>query len=354
MKIGIIGLPQTGKNTLYRILTDSVSDADIKMSAVGIAEIKDPRIDFLVSLYNPKKTHRARIDVALLPRIEKDSISSGKIFKDIQDMDAICHVVRAFKDDSVYHINGEVNPANDLRSVNDELLMHDLIFVEKRLQRIKDNKTKGNSDFSDKECELLLRLQEHLENNLPLRLLELSEEETKMLASYPLLTLKEMIIFLNVSEDDLKNSVFLESLEDKSKDLKMSFMQGSLKAEAEIALLDSEEERIEFLSALGIEEPSLERLSRLCIRALGLISFFTVSPDEVRQWTIRRNQSAVGAASAIHTDLGRGFIRAEVIKFTDLKELGSEIEVKQTGKFYVKGKDYIVEDGDIINVRFNV
>ncbi len=365
MKIGIVGLPQTGKKTLFELLTDhKISEKDLSLRAAqdsasgknikSVAEIKDPRFDKLVAMYKPKKEVRARIDIELLPRVEKDAITKGGIFKDIADMDAVCHVVRAFKDDSVYHINGAVGAKRDIDSVNSELILHDLIFVEKRVEKIDSELKKIKDEAKAREKELLLRIKAHLDKELPLRLLELTPEEKKPIASYPFVTRKEMILAVNVSEDDLKNTVLLDGLNKAYEPLKIEVMLVSAKVESEIAGLETEKEKGEFLAALGIEEPAINKLTRLCIKALNLISFFTVGEDEVRQWLVRRNSTAPEAAGVIHSDLQKGFIRAEVIKYGDLSELGSEEKVKEAGKLLLKGKDYVVEDGDIINIRFNV
>lgn len=357
MKIGIIGLPQTGKKTLFELLTGhKISERDLASgkNIKSLAEIKDPRFDRLVAMYKPKKEVRARIDIELLPKIEKDAIAKGDIFKDIAETDALCHVVRVFKDDSVYHISGSVDAGRDIDSVNSELILHDLIFIDKRLERVELNIKKIKDETSMKERDLLLRMKAHLDKEVPLRLMDIKPEEKKMIASYPFVTLKEMILVLNVSEDDLKNTELLEGLKRRYQPLKIEIMLVSAKVESEIAGLETEKEKQEFLAALGIEEPAINILTRLCIDALNLISFFTVGEDEVRQWTVKRGSSAPEAAGAIHSDLQKGFIRAEVMKFGDLTSLGSEEKVKEAGKFYLKGKDYIVEDGDIISIRFNV
>ncbi len=357
MKIGIIGLPQTGKKTLFELLTEhKITEKDLASgkNIKSIAEIKDPRFDRLVAMYNPKKQVRARIDIELLPKIEKDAITKGDIFKDIAETDALCHVVRQFADDSVYHINGAVDPKRDIDSINSELILHDLIFVEKRLERVELELKKLKDEAKSKERDVLLKIKAHLEKEMPLRLLELKPEEKKAIASYPFVTLKEMLLAVNVSEDDLKNKEFLGGLQKAYEPLKIEVMLVSAKVESEIASLETEKEKQEFLAALGIEEPAVNALTRLCIKAMNLISFFTVGEDEVRQWTIKRASSAPEAAGAIHSDLQKGFIRAELIKLSDLFELGSEEKVKEVGKLYLKGKDYIVEDGDILNIRFNV
>lgn len=357
MKIGIIGLPQTGKKTLFELLTGhKISERDLASgkNIKSLAEIKDPRFDRLVAMYKPKKDVRARIDIELLPKIEKDAITKGDIFKDIAETDALCHVVRVFKSDSVYHISGSVDAGRDIDSVNSELILHDLIFIDKRLERVELNIKKIKDETAVKERDLLLRMKAHLDKEVPLRLMDIKPEEKKMIASYPFVTLKEMILALNVSEDDLKNTELLENLKRRYQPLKIEIMLVSAKVESEIAGLETEKEKQEFLTALGIEEPAINILTRLCINALNLVSFFTVGEDEVRQWTVKRGSSAPEAAGAIHSDLQKGFIRAEVMKFGDLTSLGSEEKVKEAGKFYLKGKDYIVEDGDILSIRFNV
>ncbi|PIU40983.1 MAG: redox-regulated ATPase YchF [Candidatus Omnitrophica bacterium CG07_land_8_20_14_0_80_42_15] len=357
MKIGIIGLPQVGKKTLFELLThhkpsekELVSGKPVK----SLAEIKDPRFDKLVALYNPEKNVRARIDIEVLPKLEKETLAKGDVFKDIEDLDAICHVVRAFKDEAVYHVDGSVDTKRDIRMVNSELILNDLIFTEKRLERVEQNLKKIHDGSSEKERALLLKIKSHLDKELPLRLLGFDKEEKKTMSSYPFITLKEMILAINISEDDVKNTEFIEGINKEYGSLRIDAMVVSAKLESEIAELESEKEKEEYLKALGIAEPAVDALSRLCIKKLNLISFFTVGPDEVRQWTIRKGSSAPEAAGAIHTDLERGFIRAEVMKYDDLAALGSEPKVKEAGKYYVKGKDYIVEDGDIINIRFNV
>lgn len=356
MKIGLIGLPQVGKKTLFELLTDHkptenelASNKPIK----GIAEIKDPRFDRLVSLYKPKREVRARIDIETLPKLEKESIAKGNIFADINELDAVCHVVRAFEDESVYHVDGSVDPKRDIDFVNSELLLNDLIFIEKRFGRLDKLIKQTKEEAAVKERAILTKLKAQLDKTLPLRLLGLSLEEKKAISSYPLITLKTMIVVLNVPEGELKSSGFLEQLKKELAPLKTEVMQVSAKVEQEIAGLESEGEREEFLKALGIKESAISMLTRTCLRALDLISFFTVGQDEVRQWTIRAGSTAPEAAGAIHSDMQKAFIRAEVIKYDDLASLGSEDKVKEAGKFYVKGKDYTVADGDIINVRFN-
>ena len=357
MKIGIIGLPQVGKKTLFEVLVghppsekDLVSGKPIK----GVAEIRDSRFDHLVSLYKPKKEVRARIDIELIPKLEKDSIAKGAVFADINELDAICHVVRSFKDDSVYHVDGSVDAKRDIDFVNAELILHDLIFIEKRLERLDKTIKQTKEEAATKEREVLVKLKAHLEKTLPLRLLELSPDEKKILSSYPFVTRKALFLVLNASEAELKDEKLLNSLKPELSPLKVEAMQVSAKVEAEVDALESEDERKAFLDALCIAEPALNLLTRLCLKSLDLISFFTVGQDEVRQWNVRRSSPAPEAAGVIHSDLQKGFISAEVMKYGELAAAGTEDKLKAAGKLYVKGKDYIVEDGDILNIRFNV
>jgi len=357
MKIGIIGLPQTGKKTLFEILTkrkptenEIVSKGPIK----GVVEVRDPRFDMLARTYKPKKEVRPRIEIEMLPKLEKDTIAEGDIFTDIDELDAIHHIVRAFKDESIYHVKGSVDPKRDIDLVNSELILHDLIFIEKRMQNIEKEVKRSKEESVEKEKALLVKLKAHLEKELPLRLIEMTADEIKIISSYPFLTRKTLIVALNISEEDLNNTTLIEQLKRDYQALEIDIMQISAKVELEILKMESAEEREQFLKELSIKEPAADALSRLCIKALNLISFFTVGPDEVRQWTTRSGSTAPEAAGVIHTDFRKGFIRAEVIKYTDFAIYASETKVKEAGKLYIKGKDYIVEDGDMLDIRFNV
>ena len=357
MKIGIIGLPQTGKKTLFKTLTEySFTEKDLiqNKSIKSIAQIKDPRFNKLVDMYQPKKQVQARIEIELLQKIEKDTILKGDIFKDIAELDAIVHVVRCFEDDSIYHIEGSVDPKRDIDNINAELILNDMLFIEKRFERLEKNIKRQNDEQSKKEKALLEKIKSHLDKDLPLRLFNLTDDEKAIISSYPFITFKKMLIVLNVSEDDILNNSLVESIQKAYDDIDVYIMSASVKTESEIASFEAESEKAEFLQALGIKEPAINAVTRLCIKSLDLISFFTVGEDEVRQWTIPAGSTAPSAAGAIHTDLEKGFIRAEVIKYNDLIELGTEAKVKEAGKAYLKGKDYIVEDGDLLNIRFNV
>lgn len=356
MKVGIIGLPQTGKKTLFQVLTGSrVHEAAGSAKPIpGTAEIVDKRFDRLVALYAPKKETRARIDLVLLPTMEQEAIAKGDIFRDINDVDVLCHVVRAFVDEAIYHAAGSVDPVRDVETVNAEFVLHDQIFLEKRIERLATSLKKIKDERQTKELDLLKRMQTHLEGEQPLRLMPLTEEEELLIRSYPLLTRKELILVFNVAEDQLNDTSLIDQVRPMCSAAKIEAMAVSAKVESEIAMLESEAERQEFLQDLGIAVSALEVLTGVCLKALGRISFFTVGPDEVRQWLVRVDSPAPKAAGVIHSDLQKGFIRAEVMKYEELVAHGSEAELKKAGKLAVQGKEYIVADGDILNIRFNV
>lgn len=357
MNVGIIGLPQTGKKTLFELLVGKGSlgeNTDPKKTLRGVAEVLDDRFESLVEMYKPKKQTRARVDILLPQKIEEQSVSKGDIFKDLAEVEVFCHVVRAFEDDSIYHIWGAVDPVRDIEYVNTEFVLHDLVFVEKRMGRIEKNLMKVKDKSAAKELELLGRFKIHLENEQPLRTLEITSDEDKFVRSYPLLSQRELVVVLNVADSDVADTEKIAKLNERFAPSRITCIQLAVEMEAEIAALESESERKEFMEEMGIEETALHVLTRQCIDSLGLESFFTVASAEVRQWLVRRGSTAVEAAGKIHTDLARGFIRAEVIGLSTLLELGSEEKVKNAGKLGVKGRDYIVQDGDILFIRFNI
>jgi len=357
MKIGILGFSQSGKKTLFHVLTGNGvrhPGVDATKPIPGTANIRDHRFGALVELYRPKSEAPAKIHVELFPDIDKRLLQEGKIFRDIAGMDALCHVVRGFEDPSVYHVSGSVEPLRDLDEINAELLFHDLGFVEKRLERLAHDELSGKQARIDRDRAILERLRSHLEAEQPLRTFPLSPEDRRAVATYPLITLKEMVVALNTSEDRGLDHAVDSALQDRARTQRLSLMVLSAKFEAEVAELESAEERQAFLDSAGVREPALARLTRQCMSALGLISFFTVGPDEVRQWLVRAGSTAPQAGRAIHSDIERGFIRAEVMKYDDLMAHGSEQAVKKAGKYQTMGRDYIVEDGDIINFLFNV
>jgi len=352
MKIAVMGMAQSGKKTLFTLISrKKLSENELASGAAveGITEIIDPRFEKLVEMYNPESVARARINVTLLPKIDKGFSSRTDFINELDTYDAFLVVIRAFKNESVYHPTGSVAPERDLEEIEMELTFNDLSFVDKRMQRL-GNERGAKTPQTEKEKEILPKLKAHLEKELPLRTLTLLPEELKLISSYPLVTFKELIIAFNISEDELNDQELLKKCRERYKDRKINFIAVSVKLEAEIAAIESEEERKEFLKSMGISEPVVDVIRRACLVAMDLISFFGVGADEVKQWLVRRGSPAPKAAGAIHSDLEKGFIRAEVMKYSELIVAGSEAKLKETGKHYLKGKDYIVEDGDILSI----
>lgn len=348
MKLGLVGFPQVGKRTLFRLLTGQ----ELSKSGVGLARVRDPRFDWLVQCYQPVRITPAQLEFALVPDLEEQG--NAEAFKALEKVDVVCHLVRGFADDSVFHLAGSVGPERDIRRLEEELHLGDLLFIEKRRERLqKERKLKGEAQKAAREEELLTRLQTQLEGGNPLRALPLSEDDEKLIASYPFLTRKPALIVLNLGEDQLQDPGQLETLRAAFPAQGFEWVAVSARIEEELAQLETGE-RQAFLRELGLEEPALDRLTRVCYHALGLISFFTVGQDEVRAWTIRRGALAPQAGRVIHSDIERGFIRAEVMKYRDLFELGSEEQVKEAGKLLQKGRDYEVEDADIFHFLFKV
>lgn len=356
MKLGLVGFPQVGKRTLFRLLTGKTTDEELDKTGVqGFAKVRDERFERLVEMYRPKLETPVQMEFLLLPDLDLQASRNAQIWKALEPVDVICHLVRTFADDSVFHVSGSVDPRRDISRFNEELQLSDLLFVEKRIERAaKDRGRKQDPQKTLLEANLLERMKAHLESGGFLRTLPLSEEEQKLVVSYPpLLTRKPMIIVLNIGEDQINNSDLSDQLAGNFGEHDFQWIAVSAKIEEELSLLGTDE-RQAFLKELGIEKPALDKLTLLCFRNLGLISFFTVGPDEVRAWTNRQGACAPQAARVIHSDIERGFIRAEVIKYEDLVKLGSEQKVKEAGKLLQKGKDYVVQDGDIINFLFNV
>lgn len=359
MEIGIIGLPQTGKKTLFNLLTDGSlgETAGKKLSkdpGMGISKVHDFRLDKVAELYKTRKLTPATITYILLPGLSKNSDDNQAAFKSIVTVDALCHVVRAFDDNTVFHVDGSVDPLRDINFVEAELILHDLVFAESRIERLEKDIKRKNEDSAKKELLLIKRIVEALNEEKPLRTLDFSEDEKKVINAYPFLTRKNMLIALNMSEDKVAEADLMEKVQQAFKDRGLHCVQVSCKIEAELSEIDDPEEKKVFLDDLGIERSALEKLTLLSYDALDRLSFFTVGEDECRAWTIRKGENAAQAGGAIHSDIERGFIRAEHMKIDDLLELGSEAKVKEAGKFSLKGKDYIVEDGDILHFRFNV
>ncbi len=356
MKIGIIGLPNVGKKTLFELLTGEKIEENFSAKSgtkIGLAVIRDSRFDQLVQMYQPKKVVPATIEVVLLPKFDKETVQSGEFIRSLENCDALCQVVRGFQDETIFHVEGSIDPLRDIDNVMTELILGDLILVEKRLGRLTKELMNKKTPQQEKEKEILIRMKSFLDDQRPLSVLELSDEERKGMATYKFLTRKPMIIVLNVDDQKLNDKQLPDQLLSAHQDADLKVMQISAKIEAEISSLD-EEEREVFLNDLNIKESALNRLTRLCYESLGLMTFFTVGPTEVHAWITKKGSRTPVAAGVIHSDMQRGFIRAEIMKSDELIEAQSESQLKEEGKVYLKGKDYVLEDGDVMFVRFNV
>lgn len=358
MKLAIVGLPQTGKKTLYSLLTDQELNQDKikseKEAVLGKAIIRDQRFEQLVNMYQPKSRVPGSIEFLLLPPLQNEAAKDNETFRSLENVDAICCVVREFKDDAVYHLLGSVDHSRDLRLFLSESVLLDLLFVEKRIERIDKELRSKNDPLKIKEKQLMERLRTHLEKEQPLRVFRFADEDYEIIRSYPFISLKPVIVIVNVAESSINDEVIIKKLQEEYKDALIDFITISVKIEQEISLFDTEESRVMFMEEIGIKEQAINQLTLQAYKTIGLITYFTVGKDEVRAWMVKRGSTAPRAARAIHEDFERGFIRGEVIKYEDLIALGSEAKVKEAGKLLVKGKDYIVEDGDIISFLFNV
>ena len=362
MKIGLIGLPSVGKTSLFNLLTGSnievtgFTKGKIEANQ-GLAKIPDERIEFLNGMYEPKKTTYATIEVIDVPGLVRGSSKGqgvGNQFLDnIRKADVLIHVLRAFENDNVIHDEGSIDPMRDIETVNLELLFADLGVIENRIERIYSSKkvTKENLE----EAEVLKKCKEGLENGLLLHNLDLTVDENEQLRNFGFLSEKPMIYVANMDENQLMANDYptKEALMDFAQGVNTPIIQLSIKTELEINELDPEDRSV-FMEELGITESGIDKLSKTAYDYLGLVSFLTVGPDEVRAWPIKKNTPARKAAGKIHSDIEKGFIRAEVCKFRHLKEFGSMAKAKEKGLVTLEGKEYIVEDGDIINFRFNV
>ncbi len=355
MKLGLIGFPQVGKRTLFRLLTGNTAETENGNGEVkGRAQVRDERFERLVDIYEPRRETPALFEFSLLPDLEKNAERNASLWRSLEKADVVCHLVREFREDSVFHVAGSIDPRRDILAVNEELQLQDLLFIDTRLERLaKDRGRNGDGHRAAREKDLLLRLKAHLEEGRFLRTFSFTEEEEKIVSGYIFLTRKPMIIILNIGEEDLDKGDTVAGLAGHFSGNDFEWFAVSAKVEEEIHALEPQD-RQAFLRELNISAPALDRLTLLCYRTLGLISFFTVGSDEVRAWTARKDSPAPQAARVIHSDIERGFIRAEVMKYEDLIRLGNEQKVRESGKLMQKGRDYRVEDGDIISFLFNV
>lgn len=351
MKIGIIGMPQSGKSTLFRLLTNSTPGLNGK-AAIAVGKVPDQRIDRLSEIFRPRKTTYAAIDFVDVPGFAGSGSNAGEFFEKVRDVDALVLVVRAFESDTVPALSG-IQPAANFRTIQQELLIADWSVLEKRLERAAKLRMKGGRA---EDLAVLEKCKATLEEDRPLRQLELSAEEEQLIRDYNFLTKKPLIVVVNVDEGQMKRQSYPQQaeLERELAEKGIPFLVVCGQLEMEINELDSTDAAL-FMEELGITETGIARLARTVYSDLGLISFFTVGEDEVRAWTIRSGYTARKAAGKIHSDIERGFIRAEVVSYADFIECGGSMQkAKEKGLFRLEGKDYTVKDGDIISFRFNV
>jgi ribosome-binding ATPase len=356
MKTGIIGLPQVGKSSLFRILTKAhlSASSNPRDAHVGVAKVPDERLDKLAAMYNPKKLTHASVEYVDLGAIGQEALKESAYLGHLRQVDAICHVVRAFEDDAIPHV-GPIDPLRDIKNVEFDLMVSDLGQIEKRMERVEKDLKKMRSADLEKEFELLKKAKAHLETERPLRELEMTPEDKKRFRGFMFLSEKPILYVLNISESaelgkDLENAVAKYSLAEVASRPNAGATAICGKVEAELAEM-SDADAAEFLSSYGLNDSGLARLINKTYSLLGLISFLTAGEDECRAWTIPVNTRAVNAAGAIHSDLEKHFIRAETIRWDQLLEAGSEANARAKGILRLEGKDYIVQDGDVMHIR---
>jgi hypothetical protein len=362
-KCGIVGLPNVGKSTLFNSLSSAKAESanypfcTIEPN-VGMVPVPDPRLDNLTAWVNPKQTVPTVVQIVdiagLVKGASKGEGLGNKFLSNIRECEAILHVLRCFDDDNVVHVEEGVNPIRDRDIIDTELQFKDLESLEKRKDRAQ-KMTKGGNRDALREVEMIQRFIDHIEQGQNARTLEATEEEWELVKDLGLLTSKKVLYICNVDEGSLPDgNAYVEQVREAIQGEGASLMVVSAAFEEQLTEFEAEEEKQELLESVGLAEPGLAKLIRAAYELLGLDTYFTAGEKEVRAWTIAHGTKAPQAAAVIHTDFERGFIRAEVIKYADMAELKSESAIKEAGRLHVEGKEYVVEDGDIMHFRFNV
>ena len=365
MKLGILGLPNVGKSTLFNAITQAGAEsANYPFCTIepniGVVAVPDERLDRLAEMYEPEKVTPAIIefvDIAGLVRgASKGEGLGNKFLSHIREVDAIVHVVRCFEDSNIVHVDGSIGPKRDIETINFELIFADIELVDKRIEKTSKLLKTGERKYKD-EMATLQKIKENLENGITARAIEFTDEEKPFLKELALLTIKPIIYAANVSEDDfangIENNAMIKEVEEIAKKEKSEVLPISARIEEEVSQLD-EEEKVMFLNELGIEESGLDRLVKKSYSLLGLISYLTAGKPEVRAWTITKGTKAPQAAGKIHTDFEKGFIRAAVVAYDDLMASGTYASARDKGLVRLEGKEYVMNDGDIVLFRFNV
>ena len=365
MRLGIVGLPNVGKSTLFNAITKAGAESanypfcTIEPN-VGVVSVPDKRLDVLEKMYNTKRKVYTTVefyDIAgLVKGASKGEGLGNKFLSHIREVEAIVHTVRCFNDENVVHVEGSVDPIRDIETINLELIFADLEVLERRME--KGVKLARSGDKKAKaEYEIMEKVKAHLELNKPIRTLEVNEDEEAFIKSLFMITSKPVLYACNISEDDMMsgnlNNEYVQKVREYAEAENSEIVVVCAKLEEELSGLE-DEEKAEMLAEYGLTEAGLDKLIRASYRLLGLISYLTAGVQEVRAWTIKEGTKAPQAAGKIHTDIERGFIRAEVVAYDDLVECGSESQAKEKGKYRLEGKDYVMHDGDVVNFRFNV